>query len=68
MTPARMEVGRDFVYDEEMSKAKRHGAVPIPATDPLYLLYTSGTTGTPKVRVHSYRAILLTVVPVCFYP
>ena len=46
---ANLQPGRDFDWDEEMDKARPHDPVPVPAMDPVYLLYTSGTTGNPKV-------------------
>jgi len=35
-------------WDEEMTTARPHDCVPLPSNHALYILYTSGTTGTPK--------------------
>ncbi len=48
METASMQEGRDLDWDAVMSKAQPHDCVPVAATDPLYILYTSGTTGVPK--------------------
>ena len=45
---AEMIEGRDFDWDSELSNAQSTDCVPLEATDPLYILYTSGTTGEPK--------------------
>jgi propionyl-CoA synthetase len=48
METASMVDGRDLDYNEAMANAQPHDCVKVAATDPLYILYTSGTTGVPK--------------------
>jgi acyl-coenzyme A synthetase/AMP-(fatty) acid ligase len=43
-----LHAGRDYDLAQAMLQAKAVPAVQLPATHPLYILYTSGTTGKPK--------------------
>ena len=45
---AELVPGRDVDWKDAMAAAEPVDCVPVKATDPLYVLYTSGTTGVPK--------------------
>lgn len=58
---ADMQAGRDLDWQELMANAEPAAPVAVKSTDPLYILYTSGTTGKPKgvVRDNGGHAVAL---------
>jgi propionyl-CoA synthetase len=58
---AEMQDGRDVDWLEALASAEAAECVAVKGTDPLYILYTSGTTGKPKgvVRENGGHAVAM---------
>ena len=64
ISSAPMIEGRDYFMDDLLKKyaGKRVDPVPMPAEAPLFLMYTSGTTGHQKGVIYTHKNLMASIM------